>query len=501
MGLYTNELTASAPSYFQDDPAAFGIPSKYLQTEPPNLVRNRLSTSPGDGVTATSISTQPSAPLRSFDSGAIVVGMASINNIIESIECISGYSAEGGAYDPIVIKELAQRYITSQSEIPPGSSPSPVAITSTGLHHRNISPPVRPEWGYETFVPSCAPGYDDSTPILSELFPSSIPLSRSVHEAVNACQWNCLVAKSVGLAGHSMIWNALMSLIPVLMISAESHSTSSQGFTSTLPETSSLNYAMETLCELLVELIDCGDCQHFVICCEILRNVDIHFTTHDHIPHHDDDHSHRPEPASSSHYVPSQSMPPSSEMAKKSLWKSLQQTIGELRIREGYVAYLELLFKLGLYQLSNAIIVRSTDKYITQLSQQGVIIRSSCAQCSKEINVDTTGGSTSSAASSSNSTASSSSTSNSSRMMSIWCLKCHKCVDLCSLCQQPVKGLLKWCQICGHGGHPQCIFKWFSQHEVCPTGCGHKCQPNGQCSEVIGNSSGNASGGCLLSKK
>lgn len=484
MSLYVNDLTAAAPGFFRDNPAAFGIPAKYFQTELPNLVKNRLSTSPGESGSAL-ISSAPNIPTRLFDSGAIVVGMASINNIIESIECISGYSAEGGAYDPIVIKELAQRYITSQSELPSPSLTSPIAITSID---RVAASPERPQWGYESLVPTLESDYNTS-PIVPELFPSSIPLSRSVREAVTACQWNCMVAKSVGLAGHSMIWNAFMSLIPVLMITAESHSIPSQGISSTLPETSSLNYAMETLCELLVELIDCGDCQHFVICCEILRNVDIHFTTNPHVsPHKDHSHS-----SSSQH-----GHPPTSEKSTKSLWKSLQQTIGELRVREGYVAYLELLFKLGLYQISNAIIVRSTDKYITQLSQQGVIIRSSCAQCSKEINADSM-----TSTSTNPTTSSASTTSNSSRTMSIWCLKCRKCVDVCSLCQQPVKGLLKWCQICGHGGHPECMNRWFSLQEVCPTGCGHKCHPNGGVAEgnVSGVVSVNPSPCCMSSKK
>jgi hypothetical protein len=459
--LYCNEVTATAPGFFRDEPHLFGIPSRHLLTECP--LRNKVGTSPLESGTGGSFPPQPSVvapPLDSFEPGKIVVGMASITNIIESIECISGYSAEGGAYDPIVIKELAQRYITSLDQIQTHSttiSLSPTAIASssaavtrptffTSDHDR------RPHWGYESLGPGR--GEEDPTFSVSALLPSSIALPKSVHDAVNICQWNCHIARSVGLAGHSMIWNALMSLIPVITLSTDSNACCfSQGSSSTQPESSSLNYAMETLCELLVELIDCGDCQHFVICCEIVRNID------DHQP------PPSPDPLSPSQY-PSHSSPSPAQdpcsQPKKSIWKTLQQTIGEMRIREGYVAYLELLFRLGLYQISNSIIFKSTDKYITQLSQQGVIVRSSCAQCGKELNLD--------------SAAPTSATQlTSSRITSIWCTKCRKCVDLCHLCQQPVKGLLHWCPVCGHGGHPDCVKKWFERFETCPSACGHKC--------------------------
>jgi hypothetical protein len=420
----------------------------HLLTDCPPPARTKFGTSPQESAPSSLLSTPLPSPsaAHSFRPGAIVVGMASITNIIESIECISGYSAEGGAYDPIVIKELAQRYLTSSEETHLTNSPSPTAVTSAAVTRPAFfaSDHDRAPWGYESL--GLGRGEEDPAQSLAEVLPTSIHLPKSVHEAVNVCQWNCHIARSVGLAGHSMIWNALMSLIPVITLSTDSSVCFSQGSSSTQPESSSLNYAMETLCELLIELIDCGDCQHFVICCEIVRNIDGRHSTPDLDPL-------SPHSAASPLHDPC-------HQPKKSIWKSLQQTIGEMRIREGYVAYLELLFRLDLYQISNSIIFRSTDKYITQLSQQGVIVRSSCAQCGKELNADSTGPS---------------STQLSSRITSIWCIKCRKCVGLCHLCQQPVKGLLHWCPVCGHGGHPDCVKKWFERFETCPSGCGHKC--------------------------
>lgn len=261
-----------------------------------------------------------------------------------------------------------------------------------------------------------------------------------------------------------------MSLIPAAAIAFDPEPSKGFGASSSLPLTScSFNYAVETLCDLLIELIDCGDCQHFVICCEVLRQIDKSNSNstlplHNTHPHHT--HPHNPQSTSSSSSTTTMTpttvsssvnhIDQSTNTNHGTLWKNLLHIIGEMRVREGYVAYLELLFRLDLHQIANSIIVRSTDKYITQLSQQGVIMRSSCAQCGKELNIDNLSSPT-------------------SLIASIWCMKCQRCVDLCHLCQQPVKGLLNWCQVCGHGGHPSCVKKWYEKFEMCPSGCGHKC--------------------------
>ena len=99
------------------------------------------------------------------------------------------------------------------------------------------------------------------------------------------------------------------------------------------------------------------------------------------------------------------------------------------------------------------------------------------------------------------------------------CKSCRRRVGLCFLCHEPVKGLYVWCPGCGtcvaesfnrntskcswkvgsvadshfvsfffenktgHGGHLSHALQWFGGpssggggvREVCPTGCGHRC--------------------------
>ncbi|XP_053211853.1 GATOR complex protein WDR59-like [Panonychus citri] len=56
--------------------------------------------------------------------------------------------------------------------------------------------------------------------------------------------------------------------------------------------------------------------------------------------------------------------------------------------------------------------------------------------------------------------------------------QCNQCKKLnlnCSLCNISVRGLVTFCHLCGHGGHTEHIFNWFTNNDNCPTGCGCKC--------------------------
>jgi hypothetical protein len=60
------------------------------------------------------------------------------------------------------------------------------------------------------------------------------------------------------------------------------------------------------------------------------------------------------------------------------------------------------------------------------------------------------------------------------------CSACRKIVANCCLCHQPVRGLLSWCQVCGHGGHALEMRAWWKtkagQRRVCPEPtCTHVC--------------------------
>ncbi|KRY92844.1 WD repeat-containing protein 24 [Trichinella pseudospiralis] len=55
------------------------------------------------------------------------------------------------------------------------------------------------------------------------------------------------------------------------------------------------------------------------------------------------------------------------------------------------------------------------------------------------------------------------------------CNSCNRPLENCSVCEETIRGLFLWCPGCLHGGHLNHIESWFQSHNLCPTGCGHKC--------------------------
>lgn len=61
------------------------------------------------------------------------------------------------------------------------------------------------------------------------------------------------------------------------------------------------------------------------------------------------------------------------------------------------------------------------------------------------------------------------------------CLQCHRAraVTPCSVCHKPVPKLARDCVKCLHGGHLECMSKWWDIGQSCPTGCGCECTSTG----------------------
>ncbi|XP_055933393.1 GATOR complex protein WDR59-like isoform X2 [Argiope bruennichi] len=55
------------------------------------------------------------------------------------------------------------------------------------------------------------------------------------------------------------------------------------------------------------------------------------------------------------------------------------------------------------------------------------------------------------------------------------CQFCKKYSFSCVICCVAVKGCSSFCMVCGHGGHTTHMQKWFSDMDVCPSGCGCYC--------------------------
>ena len=97
--------------------------------------------------------------------------MSDFSHLAASLDGM-GTGAEGGAYDPTVIRHLADRYVYVH--------PQHNTIQSNGKERHNS-------------------------------------LLEAIRRAVSACQHNGQVAVSIGLAGHAATWSAMESLLPSLV--------------------------------------------------------------------------------------------------------------------------------------------------------------------------------------------------------------------------------------------------------------------------------------------
>jgi hypothetical protein len=327
LGLVSNKDTRNAPLILRDQPEAFGlsnVPSAISRPDPTigGKDRNgrklqgdyRISSARGSSDEINSKGGAKAAndvnggALSSFTqdgnntggTGIVYCGLANISNLVEAQEIRGVRGAEGGVFDPAVVALLARTY----------------KLGSGG-------------------------GYAD---------------------AQDACERNLNVAQESGLKCRASVWSTVLSLLTenhqdeVPMFVAEGQHEKSHinpprhasGTSKDINLPSKLPFSVEILGFLLQELLDGGDCQHFVVLCEVLKCANL-----------------------------------LEEACRVSEITVLQR-------REAYLAYFDLLGRLKLFCSANDIIKGSNEDYISKITRHGVVMHTSCAKCGKEL-TDTVG--------------------------------------------------------------------------------------------------------------
>ena len=331
--------------------------------------------------------------------GIIYVGKTNITSLESARKIrIENHGAEARKFDPAVIKLLAEQYSIGNQR---GSSSYSSNSNSNNISNGNNR--------------------------------------RKEYTSSDACMHNIQVAESAGFLCRAALFRTIHTLIPVVeedynnsllsknaiaanttSTTAANSSTTTTAITTntttanksldTTTTTVSLPFATELIGEVLSDLLEIGDCQHFVIVCEILLHISKLF---------------------------------------------LEQCLNHANILpnrrvEAYYSYIELLRRFQHYALANEIIMQTDIANNSILSQYGVLIYLSCSHCGRELQ---------------------------DHMNMPWCSKCCRNVGSCCICNEPVRGLYRWCAVCSHGGHINCIKKWFSifDYITCPSGCGHEC--------------------------
>lgn len=251
----------------------------------------------------------------------------------------------------------------------------------------------------------------------SELYVTST--GREFETKADVCRHNANVSNQLNQNSVRQMWKTLATILDGCG-DLDGLPTTSQS-SSTNPMVHMLT---PTLHNLLLQRADAGDVQTCVVLCEVMDVI---------IP------------------------PTSAGGASKSRIPSLNISL----VREWYLTYIDLLQQMCLFTQAASLIRNCNDPVINALNQQSTTINESCPKCGKPL----LGGTTV------QDDAGTSPQLSSQRL----CRNCRDRIGLCFLCHEPVKGIFVWCAGCGHGGHLAHALEWFGENEVCPTGCGHKC--------------------------
>jgi len=277
---------------------------------------------------------------------------------------------------------------------------------------------------------------DDENPVVNQeamtIAPEVVHLSRFANSyklypdqnlttRVDLCTHNAGVAQRLQLHSLAHMWRTVACILKGANLDVLPPPGS--------PFKNALQFALApTMKSLLQERADAGDVQTCVALCELLEVIDT-----------------------------------ASVESKETRIPGLELNL----VREWYLSYIDLLQQMCLFSHATFLIRSCKDPFIGALNQQSTTIHESCPHCGKPIPgsecdpVDSTGGP--------------------AVVARRACQSCRRRIGMCFLCHEPVTGVFVWCPGCGHGGHLDHALEWFGGmsgnpvREVCPTGCGHKC--------------------------
>lgn len=390
-----------------------------------NASANSLKSKVASGTASTAGDAQVTQERRS---GVVFFGSQTISSLEDAKRIRQERGAEARVTDPALIALFAKKYRVPYTLDPRVEAAIELASDSTPLSELEFS--SRQE---------------------QDLYAWKRNAKKVHRRALAACKINLEVAMAAGLHCRVAVWTTLLSLLPpptrpvitlqeeeVMLVGgktsphplgvtyADSPVSASEvdcdspvrvirreaSACKIAPKAAPRNafpelpFTLELMGTLLSELLEGGDVQHFVVACEIIRSGGI--------------------------------LPAVCQAVK----------LSDMRVQRGYLVYIDLLTKLGLFCEATDLLKATEDKYMCTLNQIGVMVGLKCSSCGKEVSSESSTG---------------------------WCERCVRTVSVCVICNKSAGGLIQWCPVCAHGGHLSCTKKWFRQSDDCPAGCGHNC--------------------------
>lgn len=309
LSLTVNKLTREAQGLFVENEANFGM---QFSNAPLDTSIGGLGGSGSGDKKASQCGT-----------GQLYVGLADINDLNQAREIRKDAERglEGALFDPAMVSLLARNYKLGNK-----LHDSEVASSVVAPEVNNIS---KVNWNDVLEPP---------------------------HNILQICEHNLKTAAMAGLHSRVTVWESLLILLPSIIARYSNGAYKVKGSNQFMLDdvalalhadtTLGVSFDVDLMGKLLNELLDSGDCQHFVVLCEILRNTGFGILN---------------------------------------VFVAEKKIVSERRKQEAYLAYLDLLSKLQLHCSANTIIKSSDVENISRLSMQGVMMHSACAKCGKEL--------------------------------------------------------------------------------------------------------------------
>lgn len=264
--------------------------------------------------------------------GVVCVGLAALSTIEQSYDIRKSRGAEAGVFDPMLMSVLAKEYKFGHDILKVRA----VYSKETGLS-LSVSNVISAIDGYSNRI--------ERDVVMDDY-----------DRAVAACENNFKIALKAGLRCRASLWTSILALLPpktgvsTVTNTTITNTVMSHNTKSIMKETSfataiidELPFSIDVLAQILRELLNGGDVQHFVFACEILKKVNL--------------------------------------LTKVCNYGQLPAS----SVTESYFNYLELLSQLQLFNEACELMIASTDELVCGKSKNGVEISLKCSKCEKEL--------------------------------------------------------------------------------------------------------------------
>ena len=246
-----NSLTASAPALYADDSSKFGMPfgsQKLISDEIENA---------------------------NAATGHVFVGLADIGGLENAADIRQIRGAEAGVFDPALMKILAKKYSLGEAGTGTGTLDSLyIPDSNSGDNESDVARACRINLAVATQAGlKCRSAVWSTVLTLLPKHANSSFCSRSPAQSMKTVQTAGGANSIQNSSSHGAVIDREQTISGSMSNNVNNNSNDNVDNSSNWNEEEQVPFASELLGDILSELLEGGDCQHFTVLCEILRRA------------------------------------------------------------------------------------------------------------------------------------------------------------------------------------------------------------------------------------